>query len=204
LAILWIMMEVRHMSEKKERLFSNVWTIPNLLSLIRLLMIPVFYVLFQRGQMMASLIVFLVAAATDWVDGQIARRYNQISALGKFLDPLADKLMLITVLLCLSWRQMVPQWLVIVLIVKELVLILGGLFIYKKREVVVHSDMVGKVATTGFSLGVVMSFFPEVTAPWASIVLYLSFALSLYALVHYARWNFFGKGKKEVEQTDSE
>ena len=84
------------MKAKIRKLFSNVWTIPNVLTIIRIILIPVFVVLFFKGHKMAALAVFCAASLTDMLDGYLARKLNQITDFGKLFDPLADKLMVLT------------------------------------------------------------------------------------------------------------
>ena len=88
------------MKEKIHKLFSNVWTIPNVLTILRIILIPVFVVLFFKGQKMAALAVFCAASLTDMLDGYLARKLNQITDFGKLFDPLADKLMVLTAMVC--------------------------------------------------------------------------------------------------------
>ncbi|MEZ3496921.1 MAG: CDP-alcohol phosphatidyltransferase family protein, partial [Lachnospiraceae bacterium] len=85
------------MKENLKSLFSGCLTVPNLLSLIRILLIPVFGVLFYNGHIGWAVIILIVSGLTDFFDGKIARKFNQISELGKMLDPVADKLTQITI-----------------------------------------------------------------------------------------------------------
>ena len=75
-----------------KELFKGCWTVPNLLSVIRILLIPVFAVLFYDGEYLWAVFVLFLSGLSDFLDGKIARRFNQVSALGKVLDPVADKL----------------------------------------------------------------------------------------------------------------
>ena len=103
------------MKEKIQKLFSNVWTVPNVLTMLRLVLVPVFAVLFFRGDRKASLAVFIAASLTDLLDGYLARRLNQITDFGKLFDPLADKLMVLTALVCQGIAGVFP-WVAIVLV----------------------------------------------------------------------------------------
>ena len=85
------------MKENLKRLFTGCLTVPNLLSLIRIILIPVFGVLFYHEHVLAAVIVLAVSGLTDLFDGKIARRFNQVSELGKILDPIADKLTQMTI-----------------------------------------------------------------------------------------------------------
>ncbi|WP_324653966.1 CDP-alcohol phosphatidyltransferase family protein [Georgenia sp. H159] len=101
---------------------ERVWTVPNAISLLRLALIPVFAWLIVSGHDAAALIVLAVAGASDWVDGFVARRFNQASRLGRMLDPAADRLYIFVTLIGLAYRELVPWWLVIVIVARELVL----------------------------------------------------------------------------------
>ncbi|WP_240645841.1 CDP-alcohol phosphatidyltransferase family protein [Georgenia sp. SYP-B2076] len=101
---------------------SRVWTLPNVISGGRLLLVPVFGVLIFTERDVAALVVLVVAGATDWFDGVIARRFNQVSRLGQLLDPAADRLYIFVSLVGLAWRDVVPWWLVIVIAGRDVVL----------------------------------------------------------------------------------
>ncbi|KAE8764468.1 CDP-alcohol phosphatidyltransferase family protein [Georgenia thermotolerans] len=99
-----------------------MWTLPNVISGTRLLLVPVFGVLIFTERDLAALIVLVVAGASDWLDGVIARRFHQTSRLGQLLDPAADRLYIFVTLVGLGWRDLVPWWLVVVIAARELVL----------------------------------------------------------------------------------
>lgn len=133
-------------------LFEGCWTIPNLLSVIRIALIPVFAVLFVQGHVLAACIVIGVAALTDLFDGKIARKFNQVSALGKILDPIADKLsqMAIVIVLIFTYRDDSIKYLFAFFIVKEVVMLIGGAILLSKGLRPTAAEMWGKVATTVF------------------------------------------------------
>ncbi len=121
--------------------------IPNILSLIRLLLVPVFVWLFLSGKTTAAVIVFIFSGFTDVLDGYIARKYNFISDAGKVLDPLADKLTQLSAFICLYITELVPLWMPVVYFFKELLTAIGALVVFKKGKVVVKSHIFGKLAT---------------------------------------------------------
>jgi len=172
--------------------------IPNALTLLRVALIPLFAYLYSQAQYPWALLVFLLAGMTDFLDGYLARKWNQITSLGKFLDPLADKLMMLTSLLCLASTEHLPWWVFYVLLCKEALMAAGAFFLLRER-VVVASDWPGKIAATAFILAV-FSVFPWHEAQWlqdAGIALmYLALALSLYALAHYARGAYMLKRRE--------
>ncbi len=132
--------------------------IPNILSVIRILLVFVFvYLTFAKENLVPALVVFLVAGATDVVDGFLARRYNWITELGKILDPFADKLMQCTVLVCFCLKGIIPLWFVIPFFLKEFSTLLIGWIVIRRRSVVVVSKWYGKAAVCLFYVTVVIS-----------------------------------------------
>ncbi len=103
-------------------LSTRVWTIPNMISMARLALVPVFAALMFSGNDVAAVVVLMCAGASDWLDGVIARRFNQTSRLGQLLDPAADRLYIFVTLLGLAYRGFVPWWLVAVIASRDLLL----------------------------------------------------------------------------------
>lgn len=129
--------------------------IPNILSIIRIILVFVFvFVFFTANSPIWALIVFLTAGATDIVDGYLARKFNWITNLGKILDPLADKLMQCTALVCLCIKQYVPIWFALIFFLKELATLVTGLLVIRRRSVVVVSKWYGKAAVCLFYLAI--------------------------------------------------
>lgn len=180
------------MKDKVRKLFSHVWTIPNVLTMIRLLLVPVFVVVYFRTSAepkYAALAIFAAASLTDMLDGYLARKLNQITDFGKLFDPLADKLMVLSALVCQAVTGVFPWAAVIVVACKELVMVLGGLFMLS-RDVVVYSNIVGKAAQVCFILSLILSFFHVPLAEWGIrldlILLWITVGLAVLAMVVYA------------------
>ena len=182
------------MKEKIRKLFSNVWTIPNVLTIIRMLLIPVFVVLFFKDYKMAALAVFCAASLTDMLDGYLARKLNQITDFGKLFDPLADKLMVLTAMVCQTFWGPLPLVAVIIVAVKELMMVLGGTFMLSKN-VVVYSNYYGKAAQVGFIASLILSFFHDNFENgniklWGMtpdiLLLWITVALAIIAMIVYA------------------
>ncbi len=133
-------------------LFTGWNTIPNWLSFIRIALIPVFAVLFLKGYVLAAVIIMICAALTDLFDGKIARKYNQVSNLGKILDPIADKLsqMAIVVVLIVAYWDNAIKYLFMFFIVKEVIMIVGGAVLLSLGMRPTAAEIWGKVATTVF------------------------------------------------------
>lgn len=133
-------------------LFDNWNTIPNWLCFLRIALIPVFTVLFIKGSYIPAFILMIVAALTDLLDGKIARKFNMVSNLGKILDPIADKLsqIAIVIILIVKYWDGYLKYILFLFIVKELLMVLGGVLLMAKGMRPVAAEMWGKVATTVF------------------------------------------------------
>lgn len=163
--------------------------IPNILSTLRILMVGVFIYFFVKAQYLYCLITYIAAFLTDLLDGFLARRNNWISNLGKVLDPLADKLMVLTALICFFTRGWLPLYMILIVIAKELIMIIGGAILFRK-DVFVYSDWFGKLASGFFNASIALTlikcFYPQIGI-LDIVVLGIAIVLALIALVHYAR-----------------
>lgn len=140
-------------SSAEGQVTDRILTVPNVISTIRLLMIPAFVILFFNGQNLAATILFALAASTDWVDGQIARRTNSVSKLGQLLDPAVDRLLMISGVAALYFGGRLPAWIIALVVCRDLLLLFGGAYLlkrWKKRVAVIYP---GKVATTFLFVG---------------------------------------------------
>lgn len=141
-------------TEKKpeEGIFYNWNTVPNWLCFLRIALIPVFSVLFIKEMYIPAFIIMIIAALTDLFDGKIARKFNQVSNLGKMLDPIADKLsqMAIVIILIYKYWGTYLKYILILFIVKELLMLAGGALLLAKGLRPSAAEIWGKVATTVF------------------------------------------------------
>ncbi len=159
--------------------------IPNILSVIRLLMIPLVVIYFFRDDRVMACTIFALANITDIADGIIARRYGFITELGKILDPLADKLLQVTTAVCLAISNPVYIILAALLIVKELAILIGGLIIMRSRSVHPVSKWYGKAASVCyFAIVCIMILFKDI-APFDLILTLLECAIAIAALLLY-------------------
>jgi len=165
-----------------------VLNIPNILTILRIVLIPVFIALYYSGLTIPAFAVYVTACATDAVDGYLARRLNQVTSFGKLMDPLADKLMQLSMMLCLASTGDLPWWALCVLLAKEIVMVIGGTLLFKRRDVVVMSNWSGKLATVLLILAILAIF------PWHGVetltrvghgLLYAGLAVSLFSMVNY-------------------
>lgn len=105
-----------------QQISTAVLTVPNLVSMVRLALVPVFAVLIVVGEDVWALAVLAVSGFSDWLDGVLARRLRQVSRLGELLDPAADRLFILVTLVGLAWRDIVPVWLLVVIVARDVVL----------------------------------------------------------------------------------
>ncbi len=179
--------------------------IPNILSTIRILLVFVFvFVLFVLDNTYLALLIFLIAGATDIVDGYLARRNNWITNLGKILDPFADKLMQCTVLVSLWIKNIVPIWFVIPFFAKELFTLIIGFIVIRRRSVNVVSKWYGKAAVCLFYATIAISIiFEEFLAVHKvlSIAIFIpAVVFALAALVAYVKHYSYLK-KEEINKS---
>lgn len=164
--------------------------IPNILSIIRFILIPFIYISVIYRHFLAGLIIFTISAITDVLDGFIARKFNYITDFGKLIDPLADKLTQISLLLSLSILKILPWWIFEIVFIKELVLIIYASVLYSKKDVVVYSKWYGKLATTLFYLAIVTSLLVNqfnIIMPFRVdlYLYYLAILATIFALIMY-------------------
>ena len=183
--------------------------VPNILTICRFLLIPfVIFNIFTENYILAF-IFFTLSGLTDIADGFIARKFNLISNFGKLMDPLADKLTQIATLTSLVMTDIIPIWILIIVLLKEFIMICGASFLYGK-DVVVYSKWYGKLATVLFYIAIVVSLLLkqfEVTGFLAHLdfgLYCLALVATLFALIMYIK-DLYQKGfidkqdlKKEV------
>jgi cardiolipin synthase len=130
-------------------LSSSILNLPNLLTLLRIGAIPLFLILLTDERYTEALLVFVVAGVTDSLDGAIARLTNSHTALGAYIDPLADKLLLLSSFLILAFLGFVPRWLAILVISRDIIILLGFAVLYfiTGHSITVRPTLVGKAST---------------------------------------------------------
>lgn len=134
--------------------------VPNLLTILRFLLIPIIVIACVQGDYILAIVVLTVSGITDILDGTIARKYNLISDFGKLMDPLADIATQISLLTTLFIKGVIPIWILAVVVLKEFCMVSGASFLYGK-ELVVSSKWYGKLATVLFYAAMVISLLLE-------------------------------------------
>ena len=170
--------------------------LPNKLTILRMIMIPVFLVvLYIPGLGMAGNIaaaaIFILASITDFLDGKIARKYNLVTNFGKFMDPLADKLLVCSALICLIALDRIPAWIVIVIISREFI-ISGFRLIAADNGVVIAASYWGKFKTASQMVTVillVLNIQNTVFTVLGTVFIYISLVLTVVSLIDYIAKN---------------
>lgn len=170
--------------------------LPNKLTTARVVLIPffVFFLLVQGGENLsfryAAAAIFIIASLTDFLDGKIARKYNLVTNFGKFMDPLADKLLVCSALICLVELKQLPAWMVIIIISREFI-ISGFRLIASDNGVVIAASYWGKFKTT-FQMIAVILLIVNIAAlsVIADICVWIALALTVISLVDYVKKNY--------------
>ena len=165
--------------------------LPNKLTVLRVIMIPFFVaaLLYDGGanqnMRYVAAALFLIASLTDMLDGKIARKYNLVTNFGKFMDPLADKLLVCSALICMIELRELPAWMVIIIISREFI-ISGFRLVASDNGVVIAASYWGKFKTTFQMIGVVLLIFniPALSMV-TTIVIWIALALTVISLVDY-------------------
>jgi len=169
-----------------ERTSSAVFTIPNVLSFLRILLIPVFVVLIvHEPTTTAGLLLFGAVVATDWVDGWVARRTGQISELGKVLDPTADRLAIAAGLIALVVRDVFPLWAALLILVRDVVILIVAGTVLATRHIRLEVRFIGKVATFMLMLAIPMIAWGNLELPLADAALVVGWASYAVGIVEY-------------------
>ncbi len=173
---------------------ASVWTLPNRLSIIRILFIPVIIILISTENeelLFASCLLFIIAGITDGLDGYLARKMSMTTKLGLYLDPIADKLLVSSVLITLTYYRMVPLWVTILLVAREF-LINGLRSFYAMEGIAIYPSFAGKFKTTLQIIGIACMLFNSplkrldiLIHQTGLIVLYLALFFSIYSAIHY-------------------
>lgn len=188
--------------EEKE-VFKHV---PNILTMCRFVLIPFIFGAIINNDYMVAFVFLTISGLTDVLDGFIARKFNFITNFGKLIDPLADKATQISTLIALLFAGIIPNWILIVVFIKETIMIAGASFLYGK-QLVVSSRWYGKLATVVFYIAIVASLiinYFNIAYHIDIYIYYVALALTIFALVMYFR-EFYKKGyvnKEELSATD--
>ncbi len=180
---------------------KEILTVPNLLSLFRLLLIPVYMVIYLNADSQTDYYIagaiLAVSCLTDMIDGKIARHFNLITNVGKLLDPVADKATQFTLIVCLASRYPVLYYVIALFVVKEAFQLFAAYWLYRKGKVLKGALISGKICTTVlfFSL-IAMVIFPWLTQEQVQVIavidlIFMVMAFTEYAITYFSKKNHF-------------
>lgn len=189
---------------------KDLFTIPNMLSLFRLLLIPVYIVIYLNAENDIDYYIaggiLAVSCLTDMIDGQIARHFNMISTIGKILDPLADKVTQFSLIVCLAIEYPILIPLMVLFFIKEVFQLIAGLFTLRKGQMLTGALITGKVCTAVLFVSlIVLVMFPQMDPVAVNIIMVVDSVLLLISFVHYAITYFtHGKMIQKLDQSENE
>ena len=163
--------------------------LPNKLTTLRMILVPVFIVLYLLGYSIPALVVFVVASFTDYLDGYLARKYNLVTDYGKIMDPLADKLLVTSALVCMVQTALVPAWMVIVILAREFA-ITGLRAVAAGQGKVIAAAWSGKIKTVTQMIAVIFLLlnnwpFSLIGIPFDRIMLWIAVIMTIYSGCEY-------------------
>jgi len=167
---------------------GRIFNLPNSLSFLRILLIPWFLYYYHHGQLAYAIPIMIIAIVSDWFDGRVARWTNEVSEMGKIIDPLADKLCLASVAIYFLWVGELPLWFVLFAVLRDILIFLGAVYVKYRHSVVTTSLWPGKWAVGFVSmLFIVMVVpFPLFSQyPLKELFLYLSTLSLVYSFSQY-------------------
>lgn len=171
------------MKGKDEQL--PLWTLPNRLCILRILFIPLIIIFIEKGLFYVAFVLFILAGITDGLDGFVARRFKLTSKLGLYLDPIADKLLVSSVLITLTYHNLVPLWVTILLVCREFV-INGLRSFYALEGITIYPSFAGKLKTTLQIVAISFLLFKHPLAQQVGMyILYAALLFSMYSAINY-------------------
>ncbi len=171
--------------------FKENCNIPNLLSILRIIIIGPFVYYFLKDNYVMAAVMIAISGLSDMFDGYIARRFNQITKLGAMLDPVADKITLGSVVICMCIKIPVIMPIIIILLVKEILMLLAGLVLLKKHKTPPPAQWYGKVATIVFYISVAVIVFLKAIWGIENMVLTITLMCITVALMFFALIRYF-------------
>lgn len=176
---------------------NEFFYISNLISISRFLLAAICAYLLISNDLIAAIIIIIIIWISDLLDGYFARSRNEISELGKIIDPLADKFAIFVIALIMVYKEFIPLWFFIVLIVRDIVILIGGLYLRFKTKVVLQSNLTGKVAAfiIGFTILMFLlkkieyiafsSYHNEFTELFLPLCVFVSLVVIVFSIISY-------------------
>ena len=167
------------------QLSKELKSIPNMLSILRLLLVPVFLWLLIVDQFLIAFLVLMFASFTDWLDGFIARKFNQITSLGKVLDPSADRLFILATLVGLTVNEIIPAWLAIVIVARDILLLVGYPISASHGYGPLPVHFLGKAATFALLYALPLLLLADVWPSAEAVILPLAWGFAYWGIGLY-------------------
>jgi len=175
--------------------YQSPISIPNILTLLRILLTPLFVILLLGEDYNFALIIFILAGLSDGLDGLIARYLNQRTAIGAYLDPLADKLLLVSAYIGLAVLNVIPDWVAVIVISRDVIISLGiAVFTMTEKTYEVRPSLISKFTTTAQILTVILALFDPDQSRLAIIHLPVLWATSAVTIISGLHYIYIGMG----------
>lgn len=171
--------------DQEQAVTHRVWTVPNVLSMLRLVAVPVFLSLLLTEHDLSALLVLAASGVTDYLDGKIARHYGLVTRLGQLLDPAADRLYIVSTLLGLAYRSIIPWWLVIALLAREALVAALGPVLRHHRLPIPPVHFIGKLATFCLIYAFPLILLGQFSGPVGDAALPLGWSFAWWGLALY-------------------
>ncbi len=183
---------------------KEIFTIPNMLSLFRLVLIPLYVTIYLNEKYFLSAAILAVSCLTDLIDGKIARHFNMISSLGKILDPVADKATQFTLIICLTVKYRILWYLVGLFVLKESFQLIAGGINLRKGKMLKGALLSGKICTTILFISlIVMVMLPNLSLKAVNIIAIVDGLFMLIAFFDYVIAYFFKENKFQTFDRNS-
>lgn len=164
-------------------------TVPNLITMIRIILTPIFVIYLINDQLITGLVVLIICGVSDGVDGLVARLFNQKSRLGTFLDPLADKLILVSAFVTLSIRDFLPSWLTVVVISRDLMIFMGVIVLYLNGIALnIKPAISSKITTCLQFITLIMVLSKEYLSPYTEYYHYVYYLTAFFTIISFLQY----------------
>ncbi|MFQ6617569.1 MAG: CDP-alcohol phosphatidyltransferase family protein [Fidelibacterota bacterium] len=162
---------------------GKILTLPNIISLFRAFLLIPLLIFFSRDMDLAVFLIIIVAVLSDILDGFAARRFGEITDVGKILDPMADKILILGIGIFLVFYRDLPLWFILIIVVRDLSIIILGLFIIKYRDIVPQANISGKITVVCLAITLFLYIFR--LYPWNRYFLWVSLFLLVFSGLQY-------------------
>ena len=179
-------------------------TIPNIITMIRILLTPIFVIYLINDQLLTGLVILVICGVSDGLDGFIARVFKQKSRLGSYLDPLADKIILVSAFIALSIRGFLPSWLSVAVISRDILILIGVTALYITDEDLNIKPVISSKITTCFQFVTVIAVLArDYLVPYLDYYVYLYYITALFTIISFLQYLYQWQ-KMMVDKSEKE